>query len=549
MARTSKDRPSAVPRPGRPLPGRLAAVERRRSPSSARLDSDVFAAAITLTVMRAMVAAADALRTHLETVAADELAAADLTRPGSELADLVRRYQLALRHFVKDWLHDRRQMAWLVDASSGRTLAVDDAAPSGATLVADTEVVLAEDQALNGVRRRLSREGLGLPIASRYRRTAPDPVLDPARTTAARPWTVLVRVSRHADRRKRKVCVELLDPGEATTYVLGGVHLPLAADYTAPLALTLGLERRPAATPYGLRDTARRWTIEGFAALTPFGLDRAPLVVMEGIGLSPTMMGQIANEVAGDPVLRDRYQVWLYRYPVAAPLFFAASLFRSDLARFANRFAAATGRRQAGGVVIVARGAGAVVAKSLLADCGSAVWDAVFTVPPERLDVAPRDRALLERLLRWRRSAEIDRVVALAEPQNAEALVAGVGARAVQLVLHQSAPLRGAIERIYGREKHRLAAPLAARDPAASSYSDADGYPEPVCDAIAAAALAADRALLSLVRADDSADDYAELYLGAAGLRPVESWPAGSNEIPTERAVVRRTLDWMRPRD
>jgi hypothetical protein len=258
------------------------------------------------------------------------------------------------------------------------------------------------------------------------------------------------------------------------------------------------------------------------------------------------MMAQIANEVAGDPELRERYQVWLYRYPVAAPLFFAASVFRGDLTRFVARIAAVSGRKQAGRVVVVARGAGSVVVKSLLADCGSAVWNAVFSVPPERLEIGPRDRALLERLFRWRRSAEIDRVVVLAEPENAEALVAGVGARAVQLVLHQSATLRGAIERIYGREKSHLAPPVSPQDGAGASAGAADAYPEPVCDAIAAAALAADRALLELVAAQGSAADYARLYLGTEGLRPVESWPAGTNDIPGERPAVRRTVNWLR---
>jgi hypothetical protein len=543
MARTPKVGPGGAPRPSRPLAGRLPSLERRRSPSSARIGTDGSAGTITLTAMRAMIAATDALRAHLEAEGDEELTAADLTRPGTELADLVRHYQSALRHFVKDWLRDRRQMAWLADAASGRTLAVDDAAPSGATLVADTEVVLAEDQPLNGIRRRLAREGLGLPIACRSRRTAPDPVLDPARTTAARPWTVLVEVSRQRDRRKRTVRVELLDPAETTTHPLGAVRLPVAADFTAPVALTLGLERKPAAMAYGLRDAARRGTVEGFSALTPFDLERAPLVLVEGVGLSPTMMAQAANEVAGDSVLCERYQVWLYRYPVGAPLFVAASAFRTDLARFAARLAAATGRTQAGRVVVVARGPGAVVAKSLLVDCASAVWNAVFTVPPGRLDVAFQDRAFLERLLRWRRAAEIDRVLVLGEPHNVEALLAGVGARAVQLLLRQSTQWRGVIERIYGREKSRLAAPPSG-DPSAPGAGEADGYPEPVCDAIATAAFAAERALLALVAPDGPGADPARLYVGASGLRPVESWSASSTGDAAGPPILRGALDW-----
>ena len=344
----------------------------------------------------------------------------------------------------------------------------------------------------------------------------------------------------------RIVRVEVLDPAEPVTLALAGVKLPLAADFTAPVALTLGLERKPAAIAYGLRDTARRGTVEGFSALTPFGLGRVPLVLVEGVGLSPTMMAQIANEVAGDAVLSARYQVWLYRYSVTAPLFYAASTFRADLARFSTQLAAVAGTPHAGSVVLVARGTGAVLAKSLLADCGSALWDAVFTVPPERLDVAPADRALLERLFRWRRANELDRLVVLGEPQNAEGLIAGVGTRAVHLLQRQSVALRGAIERVYGREKHRLAAPLSARD-AAAGAGDSFGYPEPVCDAIAAAALAADRALLALVAADGAGAEDSKLYLGTSGLRPVESRRAGSAEVPVEPLVVQRALDWLRP--
>jgi len=522
-------------------------AERRRSPSSARVDLGADAGTITLTVMRAMVASSDALRSYLETHNVVALSAADLASPGSTLAELARHYQSALRHFVKDWLRDRRQMAWRVDAFSGRTLAIDDDAAQRGALAADTDIVLAEDQPLHGIRQRSAREGLGIPVAARTRRAAPDPVLDPARTTAARPWTVLVSVAGHDDRRLRRVRIEILDPGEAPDFLLGATRVPLAADFTAPVALTLGLERRPAAIAYGLRGTTRRGTVEGFSALTPFGLQRAPLVLMEGVGLSLTTMAQLTNEVAADPLLRSQYQVWLYRYPVTAPLCYAARAFRADLERFAARFAGATGRDPQGRVTVIARGAGAVIAKSLLADCGTALWNAIFSVAPQRLDVDARDRVLLDGLLRWHRAAEIDRIVVLDEPRSAEALLAGVGTRAVQLLLRQPAELRGAIERIYGREKAHLAAPSPTQGASSTGAHDADAHPEPVCAAVAAAALATDRALLALVADDGRHPEDAKLYRGGAGLRAVESLPAGAAGIPGELPAVRRALEWLRP--
>ena len=549
MATTPKDRPVPLPRRPGSVPGHRLSVERRRSPSGARSAADASAGAITLTVMRDMIASADALRAHLESEDRDELSAADLTRNGSDLADLVRHFQAALRRFVKDWLRDRRQTAWLVHASSGRTLSIDDRVRPGATLASDTEVMLAEDQPLNGIRRSITCEGLGLAVACRSRRPASEPesALDPAHTPVARAWTVLVGVvAHHSDRRLRTVHVELLDPGETPTRLFGGVRLPLAADFTAPVALSLGLQRKPAATAYGLSGSARRGTIGGFSALTPFGAERAPLVLLEGVGLSATLMANIANEVAGDPLLRRRYQVWLYRYPVTAPLFVAASAFRADLGRFSARLARATGRSQRGRIAIVARGAGAVIAKSLLGECGPAVWNSVFSVPPERLDVAPRERMLLNGLFHRRLATEIDRVVTLGEPQSGEALVAGVGARAVQVLLRQPSGLRGSVERIYAREKGRLVARLPSLDSTSVAAITADGYPEPVRDAIAAAAIAAEHALLALGAPDGSPADEARLYRGSEGLRPVASLPTGSAEARLEPLVMRRALGWLR---
>lgn len=496
MARDPNERSDRARRSGLAVPGQTRMTERRRSPSSARIGTVATTGAITLTVMRAMVAAADALSSELEDEGHKRLAAADLARPGTLLTERARHYQSALRQFVKDWLRDRQQMTWLVDAASGRTLSVDTAGTVGAALAADIELVLAEDQPLNRLRRRFARDGLGLAVACRTRRVAPDPVLDPARSTAARAWTLFVRVARHTDRRVRTVRVELLDAAETSTLTLGGTEVPLAADFTAPVALTLGLEQKPAAVAYGLRDGARRSTVEGFSALTPFGLECAPLVLLEGAGLSLTTMAQIANEVAGDPTLRARYQVWVYRYPVAVPLLFAASTLRADLMRFAARVEAATGRPQAKRVVVVARGPGAVVAEALLTDSGSALWDAVFRVPPARLNLEPPDRALLETLLIWKRAAPVARTLALSEPENTDGLVIGIGARAVQLLQRQTPGFRGAVERIYGRAKQQLHAPDA---------ESAELYPEPVSQAIAAATLATDRALLALLAGSPTA--------------------------------------------
>jgi hypothetical protein len=544
----------AIVRRGGPRTGAggsyAGAVERRRASSrtAAQIRPRAASGSITLSVMRSMVAAADELRGYLAAGGGgDSLTATELTRPGSELADLVRRYQAASRQFLRDWLQRPRQTSWLVDSASGRILdAITEDERAGTALGAAAQLTVAEDQQLHGLRRRFERPGVGIPVVIWTRRSGPDQGVDLAGHTAAQARTAVVGVEMDADRRVRSVAVRLVPAAETATIAIGGCELPLAADFTAPVAQTIGLERRPPASAYGTRDPARRGTVDGFVALTPPGRNLAPLILLEGAGLSPLMMAQLANEVAGDPELRRRFQVWLYRFPMVAPLFFAASLFRTDLERFYARLEAVTGSTAPGGTV-VAHGAGAVLAKSLLVGSGSAVWGGAFATPLERLNVGPQDRALLERMFFWSPSARVDRIIAVAEPRNVEALTAGVGARSIQLLLRQPPELRGAIERIYGSQKKHLRSPPHDVD-AGSGVDGPDAfYQEPICAALAGAALAADRKLLALLSGGAGERD-AVLFERATGLLPVDADVARAPCEPLGPQSLPRVLDWLRPR-
>ena len=504
---------------------------------------------ITLSVMRSMIAAVDALQGYTAAGTVPAFAPAPSEGEVTGLAEHVRKYQAATRQFIADWLRDTRQSAWLVEGSSGRILDTVSAGARDGSALADAQIAIAADQQLHGLRRRLVRAGVGTPVATWSRRQVLDEDTDLTRATAARPMTAVVSVVQNSDRRVRTVRVHLLDPVEVATLELAGVAMPLAADFTAPVALTLGLERKPAASAYGIRAAARRGTVDGFTALTPFAPDRVPLILLEGAGHSPLVTAQIANEIAGDADLRRRFQVWLYRYPMAAPLFHAARRFRDELEAFHTRLEAVTEGSLPGRGVVIAYGPGAVLAKTLLVDSNDALWDACFTTPLAALELAAADRALLESLFFWRRSPRIDRVIVAGEPRNTAALTAGVGARAVQLFVRQNPELRSAIERIHWRQKQHL------RRPALSSTADPatarSEFPEPLFQALSDVSVCADRALLALTAAADGRDaggSDARVFSPAAGLAPLctQLLPAGPDILgPRSTAFV---LDWLRPR-
>jgi hypothetical protein len=510
---------------------------------------------ITLTAMRSMVLAADSLQQFLaERDTATERAAIALDQTDPQLTDLVRKYQVASRQFIKDWLRNIRQSAWLVSAQSGRTLDTLPARPQHRKgLTAATQVMLAEDQQLHGLRHRFVRAGLGIPLTIWNPQSRADDDAVPLGSTAARPLTAIVSVHQPADEPSRAVRVELVDPVRATTVSIAGTLVPLAADFTAPIAHTLGAGRKPAAAAYGLRDAARRGTIDGFIALTPFAPGRVPLVLVDGAGFSPLMMAQIANEIAGSNDLRQRFQVWRYQYATAAPLFYSASVFRDDIERLSARIEQAIGRSFTGRAVVIAHGAGAVLAKTLLVDSATRLWNAAFSSPLSQLALASADRGLLERVFFWERSRRIDRVIVVDEPGNAAALSRGAGARAVRLLLSQPAAFRDAIGRIQGGLKRHVR-PALADDGAADAAEPfgVSGFPEQVFQPLSDVAVASDRALISFVAAADgtaTGTDRAHavaVYSAARGLAPVMS------EIPRAGlgafgpGAVRLILDALR---
>ena len=529
--------------------GYVVGIERRRAPlrriATARLGS--FSGAISPTVMRTMVAAADELRLFLAGSGPSTVSPDDLTAAGTELADLVRRYQGAVRQLLRDWLKNPRQSAWLVDSASGRTFDVLSSSETERRVCnGDLQISIAEDQPLYGLRKRHERAGVGIPVVAWRRRTGPPQAADIATFTAAHALTAVISVEPDFDRRVRCVRIILRDPVATSGFPVGGVELPLAADFTAPVAQTMGRERRPAANPYGVRDMGRRGTVDGFVALTPFAAGRAPLIVMEGTGLSPVLTPQITNAVAGDSALRDRYQVWVYRFPIAAPFFYAARQFRSDLEQLSRKLEATTGNSVDGQCTVVAHGAATVLAKALLVGSGSVVWDAVFATAIDRMHLDAADRALLESLLIWSPSTRVGRVIVVDEPRNSEALLAGVGVRTIQLLMRQPLELRAVIERVYGSQRQHLRSLPVQSDPSGDLGGLHSFFPEPVCDALAGAALGADRALLTLLEAFDTRARDGALLGRAEGEAGVESELETQNGEPLGPITLQRIDEWLR---
>lgn len=252
-------------------------------------------------------------------------------------------------------------------------------------------VHIASDYRANLLFRHYARDGAGIPL-----------VLEAASTASHHPQagrfipaTALVRGN----------TLHLADPLTDRS---------LAADFTVPFAFHSKTHHGRSAAFKGLVSADK--ITPRFHIHDPYDPDKIPLVMVHGLGASPTTWSQLTNLVLGDTSLRSRYQVWHYFYPTGAPFLEAAEEFRLGFGHFRRSLASATGlgepRHPA---VFVCHSLGGLIVKTLASDSGEILQQASAL---EHTDTS----------LHFTPSPHIARAIFIASPLNGSTLAAVPGA-------------------------------------------------------------------------------------------------------------------------
>jgi len=188
-----------------------------------------------------------------------------------------------------------------------------------------TSFMLARKVNESHFRKRIRREGVGGELVGVRHPAQRDPFMIPKGIITAPVTAVLAFHGRNAT-------LSLQDPrSRATVSVDGAVH-PLAADFSAPF----GYYRPPSNFWMGLMAAfrAERYMDKtGLFFTQPYDPDRIPVIFVHGLISTPQMWIRVANEVNDDPVVRARYQYWVFGYPSGNPLAYSALRLRDDLAK------------------------------------------------------------------------------------------------------------------------------------------------------------------------------------------------------------------------
>lgn len=252
------------------------------------------------------------------------------------------------------------------------------------------------------VRDRTMKDGLGAPMVIASSRVGFDPTkYDPF----IQGKSVYYGVTEVLQFKGRNCVAAYIDPLATETVKFAGHTYPVAADFTAPLALALA-ELAPRKTelqrlvrPGDFTSSAR------LARLQPYDPEKIPILCIHGLGDSQATWAPLIETLRNDPTIRQNYQIWFYNYPTGYPYPLMAAVLRNQLDAI-NAYH--SGHKK---IVVIGHSMGGMIARTLITDSGRKIWNAYYDMPPEKLPVTPETRKVFESAFIFKHRPEIARVI------------------------------------------------------------------------------------------------------------------------------------------
>ncbi|WP_265594733.1 alpha/beta fold hydrolase [Haloferula sp. BvORR071] len=206
--------------------------------------------------------------------------------------------------------------------------------------------------------------------------------------------------------------LELHDPFEEERIAIAGRNPSLAADFGAPVSMSIAVDRPDKLglirllNPQKYSDTAR------LMRLQKYDKNRIPVLLVHGLQDTPVTWAPMYLALINDPEIRERYQFWVFSYPSGYPYPYSASLLRKELDGIDKEFP------DHKDIVIVGHSMGSLISRLMVTDAGDKLWLNLFGHPPEQTKVSGPSRQLLVDSLIFTHRKNIHRAIFISAPHK-----------------------------------------------------------------------------------------------------------------------------------
>src|ERR1700751_5724835 len=275
------------------------------------------------------------------------------------------------------------------------------------------------------VTERITRSGIGAPIVAVEREPK-------NRRADFAPSRIYYSVTVVAHFVGRHCVLSFEDPLARETVMFNGRTVPLAADFTVPLAVMLE------ETDPRKHELARVLNPEKYAhtaaieRLQPYDPGKTVVLVIHGLKDSQATWTPMINKLRGDPMIRKHYQFWFYSYPTGYPFPYSAAILRDELDEVEKQVP------HLKPMVVIGHSMGGCISRVLLTDSGNQLWMKIFGRPPDQVQLSPKTREYFRQELFFRHRPEIGRVIFIAAPLRGANMASGWIGWLASLIIHES---------------------------------------------------------------------------------------------------------------
>lgn len=239
---------------------------------------------------------------------------------------------------------------------------------------------------------------------------------------------VTAAVSAILDFKGSDVTLRLVNPTKTTHTTLAGTRQPLEADFTAPLEyyphvseLWTGL--------MGAIKVERYMDITGLFMLQPYDPDKIPLIFVHGLISTARMWRTVINEIERDPILRSRYQCWVFSYPTGNPPAYSAMRLREELGKVKHLYP------NAKDFVLVGHSMGGLLSQMQVRTLNRSDWDIIGKDKAQAFFSRVKPGSDIHKSLLFEANPHVDRVVYICTPHRGSNMASGgVGSLAKKLI-------------------------------------------------------------------------------------------------------------------
>lgn len=215
------------------------------------------------------------------------------------------------------------------------------------------------------------------------------------------------------------VVIDAYNPFTTARVAIGGREVPLAGNFSAAYGVWLAQSELARLSLSSLLRPRQAAAFDPRVYLTqPYDPDKRVVVLLHGLASSPEAWVNLANDLVGDAVLRDGFQVWQVFYPTNLGILASrARIARALQATFDHVDPAGTDAASRG-AVLVGHSMGGVVARLLVTDTGDAALERALAPLPPAQAAALGAEPLVRELLVFAPLPQVGRVVFMATPHR-----------------------------------------------------------------------------------------------------------------------------------